>query len=58
MPGPRYDDYQYRRQRELIPPTKEIARRRQLMAGTVTAIVVVAMVLGLVSLFGGGGDGG
>ena len=55
MPGPRYDDYQFRRQRELIPPTKEIARRRQLMAGTVTAIVVVAIVVGLVSLFGGGG---
>ncbi len=56
MPGPNYDDYEFRRKRELIPPTREIARRRQLIVGTVTAIVVVALVAGLVSLLGGGDD--
>lgn len=59
MSGPApHGDYEFRRQRSLAPPNRQIARRRQLSVLVVGVVVVLALAFGVSRLVGGGGDDG
>lgn len=53
-----WDGYQVQRRRDLAPPTREVARRRQLTVLALGAILLLGAVALVVSLVGGGDDGG
>jgi hypothetical protein len=57
MSGPSpHGDYEFRRQRSLAPPSREVARRRQLTVLAVGAVVVLALAFGATRLIGGNSD--
>jgi outer membrane protein assembly factor BamB len=53
-----WEGYQVQRRRDLAPPTREVARRRQLTVLALGVILLVGAIALVVSLAGGGDDGG